>query len=67
MGLKGPRGMLGSRSRAARQREQVREVEAGGSRRLSRWTGNLRPEEKGENRVQTSGVAHSGGGRGGGA
>ena len=30
---------LGSRSRAARQQERGRSVEAGGSGRLSRWTG----------------------------
>ena len=46
-GLQGPRGMLGSRSRAARQQVQGRVVEAGRSGSLSRWTSDPRPEEKG--------------------
>ena len=36
---------LGRRLRLARQRAKGRSVEAGGSGRLSRWTGGPRPEE----------------------
>ena len=42
---------LGIRSRVEIQHAQGRAVEAGGSGRLSRWTGATRLEEKGENRV----------------
>ena len=42
---------LGSRFRATRHRVQVRAAESGKSGRLYRWTGDLRPETKGGNRV----------------
>ena len=37
-------------------------MEAGGSGRLSRCTGDSKPEEKGEKRLQKSGVSQSKGG-----
>ena len=44
------------------QRDKRRTVEAGGSGCLSMWTGDARPEEKGENMFKKSGVSQSKGG-----
>ena len=43
-GLQGPRGTMGSKSRAARHQVQGRAVEAGGSGSFSRWTVYKTPE-----------------------
>ena len=56
---------LGSRLRAARQKAQGREVEAGGSGILSRWTGGPRPEKEEESGAK-SGADQTKGGRWGG-
>ena len=58
---------LGIWSRVARQKAQGRAAEAGGSGRLSRWAGDPRLEEKGDNREQNSGVCQSKGGGWGGS
>ena len=50
---------MGSRFRAERKQAQRRVVETGGSGRFPRWTGDPIPEEKGDNRVQNSGVVQS--------